>query len=111
MEPCLVVHLMVYYPSVVDQREEFQTFLEFSGIKKEPDHVWDENLKPPFEDWAGGKWSVALPLLKQTLLLALKKYNCQVFNIWGGGNVTALALVSFLRLESLSSESTFVMRL
>ena len=35
MEPRPIVHLMVCYPSAVDQREEFQTFLEFSGIKKE----------------------------------------------------------------------------
>ena len=64
MDPRPVVHLMIYYPSAVDQREEFQTFLEFSGIKKELNLVWDESLKPPSEDLAGGKCSVALPLLK-----------------------------------------------
>ena len=37
---------------------------------------------------------MALPLLKQALLPALKKYDCRVVNIWGGGNITALALVS-----------------
>ena len=111
MDPCPIVHLTVYYPTAVDQREEFQTFLEFLGIKKELDPVWDKSLKPPLEDWASGKCSVALPLLKQTFLSAIKKYDCRVVNIWGGGNVTALALVSILRLNSASSESPSVMRL
>ena len=39
MDPCPVVHLTVFDPSVVDQREEFQTFSEFSGIKKELEPV------------------------------------------------------------------------
>ena len=111
MDPRPVVHLTVYCPSAIDQREEFQTFLEFSGIKKELNLVWDESLKPPSEEWAGGKCSVALPLLKQTLLPAIKKYNCWVVKIWGGSNVTALALVSILRLNSASSESPSIMRL
>ena len=110
MDPRLIVHLMVCYPSAVDQREEFQTFLEFSGIKKELEPVWDEALKPPSEDWAGGKCSVSLPLLKQTLLPAIKKYDYRVINKWGGGNVTALALVSVLHLNSASSEFLSVMR-
>ena len=50
MDPCPVVHLIVCYPTAVDQREEFQTCLEFLGIKKELDPVWDESLKPPSED-------------------------------------------------------------
>ena len=50
MDPSPVVHLMVCYPSAIDQREEFQTFSEFLGIKKELDLVWDESLKPPSED-------------------------------------------------------------
>ena len=110
MDPRPVVHLTVCYPSAVDQREEFQTFSEFSGIKKELEPVWDEALKSPSEDWAGGKCNVSLPLLKQTLLPAIKKYDSRVINIWGGGNVTALALVSVLHLNSASSEFLFVMR-
>ena len=39
MDPHPVVHLTVCYPSAVDQREEFQTFSEFSGIKKELEPV------------------------------------------------------------------------
>ena len=96
MDPRPVVHLIHYYPIAVDQREEFHTFSEFSGIKKELDPCWDESLKAPSEDWAGGKCSVALSLLKQALLPALKKYDCRVVNIWGGRNITALALVSSL---------------
>ena len=80
-EPRLVIHLTVCYPSAVDQREEFQTFSKFLGIKKKLDPVWDESLKLPSKDWAGGKCSVALPLLKQTLLPALKKYDYRVVNI------------------------------
>ena len=96
MDPRLVVHLIHCYPTVVDQWKEFYTFSEFSGIKKELDPCSDESLKAPSEDWAGGKCGVALPLLKQALLPALKKYDCRVVNIWGGGNVIALALVSSL---------------
>ena len=96
MDPRPVVHLIHCYPTAVDQWEEFHTFSEFFGIKKELDPCWDESLKAPSEDWAGGKCGVALPLLRQALLLALKKYDCRVVNIWGGGNVTALALVSSL---------------
>ena len=110
MDPRPVVHLTICYPSAVDQREEFQTFSEFSGIKKELEPVWNEALKPPSEDWAGGKCSVLLPLLKQTLLPAIKKYDCRVINIWGGGNVRALALVSILQLNTASSEFLSVMR-
>ena len=110
MDPCPVVHMTVCYPSAVDQREEFQTFLEFSGIKKELEPVWDEALKLPSEDWAGGKYSVSLPLLKQTLLPAIKKYDCRVINIWGGGNVIALALVSVLHLNFAFSEFLSIMR-
>ena len=94
MDPCPVIHLIHCYPTAVDQREEFHTFSEFSGIKKELDPCWDESVKAPSEDWAGGKCGVALPLLKQALLPALKKYDCRVINIWGGGNITTLALVS-----------------
>ena len=82
MDPRPVVHLIHCYPTAMDQREEFHTFSEFSGIKKELDPYWDENLKAPSEDWAGGKCGVALPLLKQALLPALKKYDCRVVNIW-----------------------------
>ena len=110
MDPRPIVHLTVCYPSAVDQRQEFQTFSEFSGIKKELEPVWDEAVKPPLEDWADKKCSVLLPLLKQTLLPAIKKYDCRVINIWGGDNVTALALVSILQLNFASSECLFVMR-
>ena len=96
MDPRPVVHLIHCYPRAMDQREEFHTFSEFSGIKKELDPYWDESLKAPFEDWADGKCGVALPLLKQALLPALKKYDYRVVNIWGGRNVIALALVSAL---------------
>ena len=51
----------------------------------------------------GRKYSVALLLLKQALLLALKKYDYRVVNIWGGSNVTTLALVSSLVQKSLMS--------
>ena len=81
MDPRPVVHQIHCYPTTVDQREEFHTFSEFFGIMKELDPCWDESLKAPSEDWAGGKCGVALPLLKQALLLALKKYNCRVVNI------------------------------
>ena len=81
MDPRPVVHLIHCYPTAVDQREEFHTFSEFSGIKKELDPCWDESVKAPSEDWAGGKCGVALPLLKQALLPALKKYDCRVVNI------------------------------
>ena len=54
MDPRLVVHVTVCYLSAIDQLEEFLTFSEFSRIKKELEPVWDEVLKPPSEDWAGG---------------------------------------------------------
>ena len=94
MDPRPVVYLIHCYPTTVDQREEFHTFSKFSGIQKELDPCWDESLKAPSEDWAGGECGVALLLLKQALLPALKKYDCRAVNIWRGGNVTALALVS-----------------
>ena len=96
MDPCPVVHLIHCYPTTVDQREEFQTFSKFSRIKKELNPCWDESVKAPSKDSAGGKCGVTLPLLKQALLLALKKYDCRVVNIWGGGNIIALPLVSYL---------------
>ena len=37
MDPRPVEHLIHCYPIIVDQREEFHTFSEFSGIKKELD--------------------------------------------------------------------------
>ena len=91
-----IMHLIHCYSTAVDQRKEFHTFSKFSGIKKELDPCWDESLKAPSEDWAGVKYGVALLLLKQALLPALKKYDYRVVNIWGGGNVTALALVNSL---------------
>ena len=96
MDPRPVVHFIHYYPTAVDQREEFHTFSEFSGIKKELDPCSDESLKAPSKDWAGRKCNIALSLLRQALLSALKKYDCKVVNIWGGGKVTVLALVSSL---------------
>ena len=50
MDPRPVVHLIHCYPTVVDQREEFQTFFEFTGIKKELDPCSDESVKAPSED-------------------------------------------------------------
>ena len=47
MDPHHVVHLIHCYPTAVDQREEFHTFSEFSGIKKELDPCWDESVKAP----------------------------------------------------------------
>ena len=88
--------------------EHYQGILEFWYYDNP---VWDESQKPPSEYWARGKCSVALSFLKQTLLPALKKYDCRVSNIRGGSNVTALALVSFLQLDSISSEFSFVMHL
>ena len=105
MDPRPVVHLIHCYPTAVDQREEFQTFSEFFGIKMELDPCWDESVKAPSEDWAGGKCGVALLLLKQALLPALMKYDCKVVNIWGGGNITALALVSYLCQKPSKSRS------
>ena len=81
MDPRPVVHLIHCYPTTMDQREEFHTFSKFSGIKKELVPCWDESLKAPAEDWASGKCGIALPLLKQALLPALKKYDCKVVNI------------------------------
>ena len=46
-----------------------------------------------------------MPLLKQALLLALKKYDYKVVNIWGGGNITTLALVSNLLQNPSKSRS------
>ena len=103
MHPIPVIHLIHYYLIAVDQRKEFHIFSKFSGIKKELNPCWDESLKAPSEDWTGRKCSVALLLLKQALLLALKKYDYRVVNIWGGGNVTALALVSSLVQKSLTA--------
>ena len=105
MDPRPVVHLIHCYPTAVDQREEFHTFSEFSGIKKELDPCWDESVKAPSEDWAGRKCGVTLPLLKHALLPALKKYDCRVVNIWGGGNIIALALVSPLLQKPSKSRS------
>ena len=106
MDPRPVVHLIHCYPTAVDQREEFHTFSEFSGIKKELNPCWDESVKAPSKDWAGDKCGVALPLLKQALLPALKKYDCKVVNIWGGGNIIALALVSPLLQKPSKSLSS-----
>ena len=113
MDPRLVVHLIHCYPSAVDQQQEFHTFSEFSGIKKELDPCWDESVKAPSKDSAGGKCGVTLPLLKQALLPALKKYDCRVVNTWGGGNIweggniTVLALVSPLLQNPSKSRSPF----
>ena len=90
------MHLIHCYPTTLDQWKEFHTFSEFFGIKKELDFCWEESLKAPSKEWTGRKCGVALPLLKQVLLPALKKYDYKVVNIWGGGNVTTLALVSEL---------------
>ena len=50
MDPRPVVHLIYCYPTAVDHQEEFHTFSEFSGIKKELDPCWDESVKAPSED-------------------------------------------------------------
>ena len=109
MDPRPIIHLIHCYPTAVDQREEFQTFSKFSEIKRELDPCWDESVKAPSEDWAGGKCGVALSLLKQALLPALKKYDRRVVNIWGGGNITALAPVSPLLQNPSKSRSPFTL--
>jgi hypothetical protein len=55
--------------------------------------VWDESQEGKTQDWFGGKCSASYGLIENLLQPALKKYKCVVINVWGGGNVTAVALV------------------
>jgi hypothetical protein len=88
-----LVNVSVLYNSVKDVREEWRSFSQFTGIRKEMHPVWDESREGRTQDWSGGKCSVPYGLIESLLQPALKKYKCVVINVWGGGNVTAVALV------------------
>jgi hypothetical protein len=88
-----LVNVSVLYNSVKDVREEWRSFSQFTGIRKEMHPVWDESREGRTQDWSGGKCSAPYGLNESLLQPALKKYKCVVINVKGGGNVTAVALV------------------
>jgi hypothetical protein len=88
-----LVNVFVLYNSVKDVREEWRSFSEFTGIRKEMHLIWDESREGRTQDWSGGKCSTPYGLIESLLQSALKKYKCVIINIWGGGNVTTVALV------------------
>ena len=95
-----LINVSVLYNRAKDARDEWRTFSEFTGIRSAMQTVWEEDREGSTQDWSGGKCSPPYGLVETLLVPALKKYKCVVFNVWGGGNVSAIALVSSL-LSSL----------
>lgn len=95
-----LVSVSVLYNRPRHARDEWRTFSEFTGIRSALQTVWEEDREGSSQDWSGGKCSPPYALVETLLGPALKKYKCVVVNVWGGGNVSAVALVSSL-LSSL----------
>lgn len=94
MCPRPLSYFTICYPRKSGKRNEFATFSAFTGIKSPLDPFWDDSSNKGTTDWSAGECSASYALLQHTVLPGLRmREKCRVINMWGGGNVTALALV------------------
>jgi hypothetical protein len=86
-----MVTLTLTFPKPDNRAEIFPVFKRFTGINKSLDwyHVDVEGEV----DWNGGMCGVGHGLLEQLMKPTLKSKDALVINVWGGGNVTEIALV------------------
>lgn len=97
-----LVTVSIIMNRVSDMREKWKEFSKFTGIKKPLDPVWDDKARGVGEDWASGDCTLSYDFLQHLLTPILQKRPVKLINLWGGGNVTALALVSHLELSESS---------
>jgi hypothetical protein len=62
--------------------EEWRSFSEFTGNRRELHPMWDQKCESKSQDWSGRKCSVSYIFIESLLLRALKKYKCMVINVW-----------------------------
>ena len=87
------VHVSVMYPKTTPG-DAWNTFSDFTGLKRPLPPYVDEGEDHLGEDWSNGHCHASFSFLQSLLEKAMQIEDVRVINCWGGGNVTALALVS-----------------
>ena len=91
------VHVSVMYPRTTPG-DAWNTFSDFTGLKRPLPPYVDEGEDHLGEDWSNGHCHASFSFLQSLLEKAMQIEDVRVINCWGGGNVTALALVSYCSL-------------
>ena len=87
-----MVALSLTYPKPVPDSDPVNDFKDFTGIKKPLD--WYQESAEADIDWNAGHCGVDHRLLEQLLKPTVKDTAVTVINVWGGGNITEIAMVS-----------------
>ena len=90
------VTLSLSYPRSLAEGDLFRGFKKFTGIQKPLD--WNHVCPVGAVDWNDGLCGVDHDLLEQLLKPSLTAKKSTLVNIWGGGNITEIALVRLILL-------------
>jgi hypothetical protein len=86
------VHISVLYPK---SRGSENMFSEWTGITKLLDPVM-KPLDADEVDYNNGIYGLGHRVVEDVMKPTMKKRHVLVVNVWGGGNITEVALVSFI---------------
>jgi hypothetical protein len=87
-----LVTLTLTFPKRGEDSDHFDVFKRFTRIKKPLD--WYQESADGDVDWSGGDCGVSHKVLEQLLKPTVKDLAVTVINVWGGGNITEIAMVS-----------------
>lgn len=88
-----LVTLSLTYPKTSAEGNLLNVFKKFTGIQKPLE--WFQACPDGVVDWNGGLCGVDHSTLQTLLKPTLHSKQVVLINIWGGGNVTEIGLVSF----------------
>jgi hypothetical protein len=86
------VHILVLYPKFGGSDNLFN---KWTGITKFLDPVM-KPLDADEVDYNGGICGLGHKVVEDIMKPTMKKKHVLVVNVWGGGNITEVALVSFI---------------
>lgn len=102
----LVVSLAIFTRHIKSAKDDFKTFSKYTRLSELLPLVHNDSVAQTVQDYGiVGHPNISFYFFEKRILLGLKKTwnlkeakkpNMVVINAWGGGNVKALAMVSFL---------------